>query len=180
MLVMQSSQLPTQRLLHSMLIKIVLSSCDLILVSKIDDDWYDKCEDDEYMAYLNAPLMKDMDSFTEGTGHGSFDCLPSAYNDEHEQLFPPIDSLSLSLLPPVEALSTSIVTWRDNIMDTQTSSDPVDIPRPKRQRSASPVYVRNTRARAQSLSSVINWPPSIECPFSRADVERRSRSEAPD
>lgn len=58
-----------------------------------------------------APLLKDLDSFTEGTAIGSFDSIPAGPTNELGDTIAPINAVSLSLLPPQDT-SLSIELWR--------------------------------------------------------------------
>jgi hypothetical protein len=122
-----------------------------------------------------APRIKDLDSFTEGTG-GSFDFL--AEEDSHEPA--PLNSLSLSLLPPEDALSIEI--WREDVyynspnnaglftqlddavdMESDASLSDTSSSHSKRPRSiASDDDLRRTRPRAQSA---ITSPYSLSSQF---------------
>ncbi|KAF5389538.1 hypothetical protein D9757_004208 [Collybiopsis confluens] len=119
--------------------------------------------------YPPTPRIKDLDSFTEGTG-GSFDFL--AEEDSLAEPAPLLNSLSLSLLPPQESL-VSIEIWREDVYyNSPNSSEPpsrleeaVDVDsdpmmsdsssyHSKRPRSiASDDVARRTRLRAQSFST---------------------------
>ncbi|KAG7094852.1 hypothetical protein E1B28_005660 [Marasmius oreades] len=110
-----------------------------------------------------APLIKDLDSFTEGTGKGSFDSIPAASTDQYGGPLPQINILSLSLLPPHNT-SMSIELWREEVylysptapqpfpseehpFDARPSSSPPN----KRPRSlASDDEVRRIRRRSHS------------------------------
>lgn len=110
-----------------------------------------------------APLLKDFDSFTEGTGKGSFDSIPAASTDEFGGPLPQINTLSLSLLPPHDN-SLSIELWREEVyyhsptapLSFPTEEQPCDSrsstsPPTKRPRSlASDDEVRRIRRRAHS------------------------------
>lgn len=73
-----------------------------------------------------APLLKDYDSFTEGTGKGSFESLLEDYPREQGDLF--YHPNSLELLPPSEpAIPLSIETWREQVSGhLDTDHDPED------------------------------------------------------
>ncbi|EDR08244.1 uncharacterized protein LACBIDRAFT_297711 [Laccaria bicolor S238N-H82] len=120
--------------------------------------WYE--DDDQQIKAPGAPLMKDLDSFTEGTGQGSFDSIPAASTDEHGQpIFVP-HSFLLALLPPSDTLVETIETWRENVLDD--TSRPI-----KRRRSRSfgrdsnSGPERRIRRRTQSLPSFWERDPSI-------------------
>lgn len=71
--------------------------------------------------------MKDLDSFTEGTGKGSFDSILDDTTNEPGELFyhPDLNSDSLGLMPELDPnLSLSIEMWREEVyFDT-----PLDLP----------------------------------------------------
>jgi len=84
-----------------------------------------------------APVMKDLDSFTEGTGKGSFDSiLDEAAGDEGDLVYHPDDAnlLALGLLDP--SVSHSIEMWREEVSGhsvgapslgvTDLPEDPID------------------------------------------------------
>lgn len=74
-----------------------------------------------------APLLKDYDSFTEGTGKGSFESLLEDYPREQGELF--YHPNSLELLPPSEpAIPLSIETWREQVSGhlLETDQNPED------------------------------------------------------
>lgn len=74
-----------------------------------------------------APLLKDYDSFTEGTGKGSFESLLEDYPREQGDLF--YHPNSLELLPPSEpAIPLSIESWREQVSGhlLETDHDPED------------------------------------------------------
>jgi len=123
-----------------------------------------------------APLMKEYDSFTDGTGKGSFDSIPAADTDEFGQTIHPINALSLASLPPRDT-SLTIVLWRDHVFVNTPHASPVDVDAPsseveifptsassKRPRSTTSVDDEGaqrrtrTRVRAQSLSSAASAP----------------------
>ncbi|KAF9010129.1 hypothetical protein BDQ17DRAFT_1001379 [Cyathus striatus] len=97
-----------------------------------------------------APLMKDLDSFTEGTGHGSFDSIPAADTNQHGEPILTVDSLSLSLLPPQDELPNIVENWR---VQVSASLSPVVRGVVKRRRSPTPDSSRRIRPRSWSLGS---------------------------
>ncbi|KAJ3798649.1 hypothetical protein GGU11DRAFT_780082 [Lentinula aff. detonsa] len=119
----------------------------------------------QHIIYPSAPRMKDLDSFTEGTG-GSFDFL--ADEDSFEDTYP-LNSLSLSLLPPDGPLSIEL--WREDVyhnspdssqppsraeehVEPDSSSSDYSSSHSKRPRSvASDDIARRTKPRAQSMYS---------------------------
>ena len=98
-----------------------------------------------------APMMKDLDSFTDGTGCGSFDGLPvTATNDLGGLIYPATDE-TITLLPPADSRHEYIMEWLTGV------EEPVVTPS-KRRREPSPEdedlhCPRRTRPRirAQSL-----------------------------
>ncbi|RXW14530.1 hypothetical protein EST38_g11324 [Candolleomyces aberdarensis] len=113
------------------------------------DLWYE--ESDGPMVPPPAPRMKDLDSFTEGTGCGSFEDLPCAATNELGELIHPTTETTISLLPPSDTLKVSIEKWRETISVGST------VPM-KRRRSPSPEDNRDVRrirprVRAMSLPS---------------------------
>ena len=103
--------------------------------------------------------MKDLDSFTEGTGQGSFDFLPlTAAEDGLPLIFHPPDTidhmehsvnpnpnpnilpanpLALDLLPSPSNLEDAVLAWRENVVNpTQLPPLPtLELPVKKRRRS---------------------------------------------
>lgn len=102
--------------------------------------------------------MKDLDSFTEGTGQGSFDFLPLTTADEGLPLiFHPADAiddmentidndldmlsannpLALDLLPSPSNLEDAVLAWRENVVSpNQPPPLPtLELPVKKRRRS---------------------------------------------
>lgn len=82
-----------------------------------------------------APLMKDLDSFTDGSGTGTFDELPPLGMNESGDYIHPANEITLSLLPTTESLSDFIEKWRADVLED--TSLPV-----KRRRSPSPEVER--------------------------------------
>lgn len=141
-----------------------------------------------------APLLKDYDSFTEGSRAGSFEFLSSASGDlcypihasTAGMMGEPSHSVGLTVddvthLGDGDA-SMSIEEWRVNVA-LGTPRDGIDSSIPssttaKRPRSPTPEVVRRIRPRALSLSSAsstandFDWfaplPEGIERPPSRA------------
>ena len=140
-----------------------------------------------------APLLKDYDSFTDGSRAGSFDFLSSASGD----LFCPINTADTEMIgePSNSSLtvddvthlndgdtSMSIEEWRANV-SFDAPSDEINSSLPlssttKRPRSPTPDVVRRIRPRARSISSAssttndFDWfaplPEGNERPPSRA------------
>ncbi|KAJ4489927.1 hypothetical protein J3R30DRAFT_3693351 [Lentinula aciculospora] len=152
----------------------------------------------QHIIYPTAPRIKDLDSFTEGTG-GSFDFLADEVSFETAD---PLNSLSLSLLEPQEF--RSIELWREDVfynspnssqppsraeepIESDSSSSDSSLTHSKRPRSvASDDVARRTKPRAQSMYSspysIITQfysgvePPTADVrPFVRPQL-RRTRS----
>ena len=75
--------------------------------------------------------MKDLDSFTEGTGKGSFDSIPAASTNEFGEPIQGPNALSLELLPVADP-NLSVELWRkevcpDNVTEPFPASDTEDI-----------------------------------------------------
>lgn len=84
-----------------------------------------------------APLIKDLDSFTEGTGQGSFDFLPLTAAEEglplifhppdtiehmehsvdHNANILPANPFALDLLPSPSNLEDAVLAWRENVVN---------------------------------------------------------------
>ena len=104
-----------------------------------------------------APLIKDLDSFTEGTGQGSFDFLPLTAAEEGLPLiFHPPDTidrlenavdnnadilsanpLALDLLPSPSNLEDAVLAWRENVVSPSLPPPlpTLEMPVKKRRRS---------------------------------------------
>jgi hypothetical protein len=95
--------------------------------------WYP--EELQYpMQMPNAPMMKDLDSFTDGTGQGSFDFPLSTGGDDVLPLIfhppthyddidtpttdQPHNSLALDLLPSPSDLNDVVLAWREGVSGT--------------------------------------------------------------
>jgi len=123
--------------------------------------------------------MKDLDSFTEGTGQGSFDFPLTSGADEAPMLplifhppenvdttpttpsHPPMtNSLALYLLPETGNSNEAVLAWIEGVSSISSSSQP---PPKKRRRSLTQddeTEDRRTRA----------WSPIIDSSSSHADV----------
>ena len=99
----------------------VSGSCCIVGV----DSW-DKQEDMEE-AVPKAPLVRDLDSFTEGTGKGSFDSILDDYPQEQGDLFCHPNSLEL-LHTRDDTMPLSIETWREQVSGhaPEPYEDPVE------------------------------------------------------
>lgn len=63
-------------------------------------------------------MVKDYDSFTEGSGQGSFDSIPAADTNEiGEPIWKP-DPTSLGLLPQIDT-NLFIAVWREGVADPE-------------------------------------------------------------
>lgn len=69
---------------------------------------------DPRIAVPNAPLIKDLDSFTEGTGAGSFDSIPAADTDEHGNPLPPLSQACLSMVS-THCKDDYVLRWLEDI-----------------------------------------------------------------
>ncbi|KAJ8082007.1 hypothetical protein PM082_007853 [Marasmius tenuissimus] len=95
-----------------------------------------------------APIMKDLDSFTEGTGKGSFDSIPAASTNEYGGPIPRINTLSLSLLPDHNT-PLSIEIWREEVYyHTPTTTQHVDEECPTDSLSSSTPPIKRPRSLA--------------------------------
>ncbi|KAF9446694.1 hypothetical protein P691DRAFT_783416 [Macrolepiota fuliginosa MF-IS2] len=129
------------------------------------DDWNDQYSRFDHIA-TRAPLLKDLDSFTEGSDDGSFDSIPAAETDQHGN---PIYSLSeayVQRVPPRYDTTAHILDW----LRAQAESTPIlDIPD----------LAIPTLKRPRSMSEYEEYRPrrprTRSCPSSR-----RSNSMAPD
>lgn len=70
--------------------------------------------DGECIEVPGAPKMKDLDSFTEGTGKGSFDSIPAASTNEFGEPIQGPNALSLELLPVADP-NLSVELWRKEV-----------------------------------------------------------------
>ena len=122
--------------------------------------------------------MRDLDSFTEGTGCGSFEDLPTAGTDELGELIHHVTPSAVSLLPPPESLRAFIVKWQEAICDSEErESEPVPM---KRHRSPSPEeehFVRRIRPRTRAISLPGNFKAFTQF---LGYPTTRSEPEAPD
>jgi len=91
--------------------------------------------DEEHTQVPGAPRMKDLDSFTDGTGKGSFDSIPAASTNEFGEPIHAPNALSLELLPVADP-NMSVERWRKEvyidshaetlISDTKHTADSID------------------------------------------------------
>jgi len=149
-----------------------------------------------------APLIKDLDSFTEGTGQGSFDFLPLTATQEGLPLIfhphdtiddiehslddnvntPSANSLDLDLLPSPSNLKDAVLAWRENVVS-------LSLPPPL------PTFELSVKKRRRSLTldgddeerRTRVWSPSLESsPTSRTEPQvvryptNRMEPETPD
>jgi hypothetical protein len=133
----------------------------------------------------NAPLMKDLDSFTDGTGQGSFD-FPLGSGADEAPMLPLIfhphtidtsnatsphltsmgDSLALDLLPEPCNSNEAVLAWIEGVSAT---TSPSELPPKKRRRSVTQDYEteeRRTRA----------WSPTVDSSSSHVDVREAEDS----
>ena len=81
--------------------------------------------DGEAIEVPGAPKIKDLDSFTEGTGRGSFDSIPAASTNEFGEPIQGPNALSLELLPVV---GVSVEKWRKEVVIDIRTEPPYSIP----------------------------------------------------
>ncbi|KAJ6624161.1 hypothetical protein B0H10DRAFT_2007373 [Mycena sp. CBHHK59/15] len=130
-----------------------------------------------------APLMKDYDSFTEGTAKGSFYSIPAASTDEYGDLIHPINALTLAALP-LHDIVLSLEQWRQDVddhlgaveytsvPDSHGSTTPTNAkrPRPRSSASSDKGESRNCRARAESPPTPLPPPRARAKSFSSASL----------
>ncbi|KAF5311077.1 hypothetical protein D9619_007884 [Psilocybe cf. subviscida] len=145
--------------------------------------WYS--EELQYPIQMpNAPMMKDLDSFTDGTGQGSFDFPlstggddvlplifhpPTPYDDiDTPTTDQPHNSLALDLLPSPSDLNDVVLAWREGVSATTSPSLlPALAPSPEAAPLAPPP---KKRRRSLTLDSdhpsldrrVRAWSPDVE------------------
>lgn len=127
----------------------------------------------------NAPLMKDLDSFTDGTGQGSFDFplatgadetpLPlifhptEAYDDIDDDVVTPStatmpNSLALEMLPSLGNPTEAVLAWIEGISattPTPVATSESELPPKKRRRS----FTQDSEPDDRRLRA---WSPVIE------------------
>ncbi|KAJ6561003.1 hypothetical protein B0H10DRAFT_2118174 [Mycena sp. CBHHK59/15] len=110
-----------------------------------------------------APLMKDYDSFTEGTAKGSFYSIPAASTDEYGDLIHPINALTLAALPLHDiAVARAVAPGR-----RRPPRCPVHAPH---RASSDKGESRNCRARAESPPTPLPPPRARAKSFSSASL----------
>ncbi|KAF5356759.1 hypothetical protein D9756_006729 [Leucocoprinus leucothites] len=84
---------------------------------------------DPFKAVPGAPLLKDLDSFTEGTGVGSFDSIPCAETDERGNILPRLSEACLSMVSS-HCKDAYVLSWLENVSryTPQASSVPFLFP----------------------------------------------------
>ena len=121
-----------------------------------------------------APRMKDLDSFTEGTGQGSFDFLPLTAAEEGLPLiFHPPDTidmehsvgrnanilptnpLALDLLPSSSNLEDAVLAWRENVVNPSLLLPLPTLELPVKKRRRSPTLDEDDEERRTRV-----WSPS--------------------
>ena len=122
-----------------------------------------------------APRMKDLDSFTEGTGQGSFDFLPLTAAEEGLPLiFHPPDTidhmehsvnpnanilpsnpLALDLLPSPSNLEDAVLAWRENVVNLSLLPPLPTLELPVKKRRRSPTLDGDDEERRTRV-----WSPS--------------------
>ncbi|KDR80171.1 hypothetical protein GALMADRAFT_208343 [Galerina marginata CBS 339.88] len=151
-----------------------LKSSHVFLASPVrsfgGDNWY---SEERSIPPPNAPLLKDLDSFTEGTGQGSFDFPlatgadeapmlplifhpPENYDEDDEDVpTPTSDSLALDRLPSPGDLTDVVLAWRESveaIKDTTSSERP-----PKKRRRSF-----NQDSETEEPRTRRAWSPTID------------------
>ncbi|KAF5313444.1 hypothetical protein D9611_008654 [Ephemerocybe angulata] len=114
---------------------------------------YEK-DGEDYILPPGAPLMKDMDSFSEGSACGSFEDLPTAGTNELGDIIHSVTPSSISQLPPPDSLRALILKWQENVRDDCDVDRSAPVPT-KRHRSPSPDeerYMRRIRPRIRAIS----------------------------
>jgi len=84
----------------------------MIEIKQAEPSWH---ESPEISCPPGAPLMKDYDSFSVGTG-GSFGALPDMSQEAGELFYHPPDTLGLSQADADDS-SLSIENWREDVFD---------------------------------------------------------------
>jgi len=122
-----------------------------------------------------APLIKDLDSFTEGTGQGSFDFLPLTAAEERLPLIfhppdtidhmehsvnrnpniLPADPLALDLLPSPSNLEDAVLAWRENVVNPSLLLPLPTLELPVKKRRRSPTLDGDDEERRTRV-----WSPS--------------------
>ena len=132
-----------------------------------------------------APRMKDLDSFTEGTGQGSFDFLPLTTAEEGLPLIfhpsdsidhmehsinckakiPPTNPLTLDLLPSPSNLEDAVLAWRENVVNPSLLPPLPTLELPVKKRRRSPTLDEDDEERRTRV-----WSPSPQSsPASHAE-----------
>ncbi|KAF9051310.1 hypothetical protein BJ165DRAFT_1524260 [Panaeolus papilionaceus] len=145
------------------------------------------CPEQPPIPIPNAPLLKDLDSFTEGTGQGSFDfqlgpCaddtsnLPLLFHPEYLNPVPsplplnnedsPSSPLALHQLPHTEDPTDAVLAWREKVIPSPTS---LITPKKRRRSLTQDPETDERRTRA--------WSPSVESSliFCADQVERQNQ-----
>lgn len=139
----------------SLFVQLYLNGFTLRLIHHYSEGWYTT---QAPIQQPGAPRMKDLDSFTEGTGQGSFDFLPltmaeegvplifhppdtiedSEHSVNRKATIRPINPLALNLLPSPSNLEDSVLAWRKNVVNPSLlpSLPTLELHVKKRRRSA--------------------------------------------
>jgi len=124
--------------------------------------WSDFEVDDEPMPVPGAPLLKDMDSFSQGSAAGDFDDLPEWKPDDEGGYEYPANEISLSLLPPVEP--DWIDRWRAEVLEDtflpmkRRRSPSPEIERPPAKRTRPRIRATSLPVQHRSFTDDIGFP----------------------
>lgn len=144
-------------------------------------------QEEDVIPMPSAPQLKDLDSFTDGTGAGSFDFLSSHPGD----LFPPLDEEYLAALYAHPADCTeSINTWRQGVLQHRMLEDqivdhltydplPCSIAGPKRPRSITSSETGRKRLKPSTTRPTVLPLPDSTTVDGPETVVRERRNSAP-
>ncbi|KAF7426007.1 hypothetical protein PC9H_008369 [Pleurotus ostreatus] len=87
-----------------------------------DQQWLLPSDAEHVVEAPGAPLMRDYDSFTEGTAKGSFDSIPIEATDQYGEQLLVLDHETVGTLPIDIGARSTIERWRDVV--SQSMDDP--------------------------------------------------------
>lgn len=87
-----------------------------------DQQWLLPPDAERVVEAPGAPLMRDYDSFTEGTAKGSFDSIPIEATDQYGEQLLVLDHETVGTLPIDIGARSTIERWRDVV--SQSMDDP--------------------------------------------------------
>ncbi|KAF4564849.1 hypothetical protein EYR40_011022 [Pleurotus pulmonarius] len=87
-----------------------------------DQQWVLPSDDEPAVEAPGAPLMRDYDTFTEGTAKGSFDSIPIESTDQYGEQLLVLDHETVGTLPIDIGARSTIERWRDVV--SQSMDDP--------------------------------------------------------